>query len=386
MATNEINKSIEKEIDNLTETHNKIARNLKSIEKISDNRVLYPDFEENIEVRIDSTSSHLQSYYTGWENIFTKILNLVDREKIEKTASWHQILLNKMAKPLENIRSAVISPENLHHLTELKKFRHFVRSNYTTKLDPDQVVKNAKNHLLIPHQSMISEIEEFTASLKPEKLTKKRTQIEQKDKNHTNRQLFLNYKKQAIGILPQTLDEFTPEENESLDRKIAQRIAAEFPQQNKRAINKIRQVISQSDRAIFLKRSQGKEAVLNYLQSIVTRSSDKQDITPKDYRQKYLEYKALAGIKKSDNPGYFTKIKHQEIEDIAIAKLILQQDPQPEQNTAIAEAKKIIAHSERAIKLKTNGEELNPEKYIQQIIKSSISQPKKYQDKEIKIE
>lgn len=269
MANKQFIDRTEEEIKNLNETRNKVARNLQSIDRIYKNSNLYPNLEEDIEVRIDSTSSHLQSYYTGFENIFNRVTAKIDCSQIEKSANWHQQLLDRMAEPWKNIRPAVISQKNFKHLKELKNFRHFIRSNYTIKLDYDKVILNARDHLVIPHQSLIYEIKEFASTVQPEQKDNQPIKTQQQNEINGNRQLYLKYKQQLAQNIPPSAEDLTSTEDRELDVKIARKIATEFTGTEKADSNQIYKVLAQSDRALFLKKSSGKPAVRKYLDSII---------------------------------------------------------------------------------------------------------------------
>lgn len=84
-----------------------------------------------IEVR--AAGSILHDFYCGVEKIFERIALSADK-KLPKGEDWHTELLLQMAKPLEEIRDAVISEELLRNLKEYLRFRHLFRYTYGFEL------------------------------------------------------------------------------------------------------------------------------------------------------------------------------------------------------------------------------------------------------------
>lgn len=84
---------------------------------------------------IDSVALNLHGFYSGAEKLFELIAGQVD-EHAPGGEAWHRDLLEQMAKPVPDVRPAVIRPETAVALDEFRKFRHVVRNVYTANLDP----------------------------------------------------------------------------------------------------------------------------------------------------------------------------------------------------------------------------------------------------------
>jgi hypothetical protein len=82
----------------------------------------------------------IHGFYSGVERIFEKIAKQIDRNPPAKSEQWHKNLLQQMTVAIPNVRDVVISPPNLAHLDELRRFRHVMRSHYAHKLDTDKIL------------------------------------------------------------------------------------------------------------------------------------------------------------------------------------------------------------------------------------------------------
>lgn len=91
-------------------------------------RLVAPDF-----IEINALAMLLQSFYSGVENIFKRIISNVDKTKLT-SVKWHQDLLDLMAQAVPQ-RPAVISPDLHTTLHRYLGFRHISRNVYSTQLD-----------------------------------------------------------------------------------------------------------------------------------------------------------------------------------------------------------------------------------------------------------
>lgn len=87
-----------------------------------------PSFE-----RLAALSTVLNSFYTGVERIFERIVQMVDSNSPEGER-WHIELLNQVALQTKG-RSAVISEESRQRLRDYLAFRHRSRHAYAHYLD-----------------------------------------------------------------------------------------------------------------------------------------------------------------------------------------------------------------------------------------------------------
>lgn len=87
---------------------------------------------------VDSVALNLHSFYSGLERLFELIARQVDRH-LPDGESWHRDLLKQMSQDWRKTRPAVISPENVAAIDELRRFRHLVRNVYTIDLAPEKM-------------------------------------------------------------------------------------------------------------------------------------------------------------------------------------------------------------------------------------------------------
>jgi len=92
------------------------------------------------DVYLDSVALNLHGFYSGVERLFELIARHIDRDRELKTSeSWHQDLLQRMKKDIQETRPAIISDESASVLDELRRFRHLVRNIYTFNLIPEKI-------------------------------------------------------------------------------------------------------------------------------------------------------------------------------------------------------------------------------------------------------
>lgn len=87
---------------------------------------------------LDAVALNLHGFYSGLERLFELIARHLDDSQ-PSGETWHRDLVIQMARPVENLRPAVISAQNLQWLDELRRFRHLVRNVYTFNLVPGKI-------------------------------------------------------------------------------------------------------------------------------------------------------------------------------------------------------------------------------------------------------
>ena len=90
------------------------------------------------DVYLDSFALNLHGFYSGLERLFELIARHLDH-KLPDGDMWHRDLLKQMAQEIKGLRPAVISPDRIVSLDELRRFRHLVRNVYTFNLVPDKI-------------------------------------------------------------------------------------------------------------------------------------------------------------------------------------------------------------------------------------------------------
>lgn len=90
------------------------------------------------DVYLDSVALNLHGFYSGLERLFELIARHVDRT-LPASETWHRDLLQQMIHDLADVRPAVIGQDSALALDEFRRFRHLVRSVYTTNLVPDKM-------------------------------------------------------------------------------------------------------------------------------------------------------------------------------------------------------------------------------------------------------
>ncbi|MGO0121842.1 hypothetical protein [Desulfothermobacter acidiphilus] len=110
----------------------RIKSQVESIEK------LFAKVEERKEPKSsaewESLAFRLHNLYCGFEDLF-KIVAEAFENQIEAKSRYHAELLKRMAIEIEGIRPALLSPETVRLLDNLRSFRHFFRWAYATELD-----------------------------------------------------------------------------------------------------------------------------------------------------------------------------------------------------------------------------------------------------------
>ena len=94
---------------------------------------------EEQEVYLDSVALNLHGFYSGLERLFELIARHIDQSN-PSGEMWHRDLLHQMAQEVANIRPAVIDPNRIPSLDELRRFRHLVRNIYTFNLVPEKIM------------------------------------------------------------------------------------------------------------------------------------------------------------------------------------------------------------------------------------------------------
>lgn len=103
----------------------------------------WSDFEDTgNEMMVDSIVLNLHAAYNGLEVWFESIARTVDQHR-PQGERWHQELLSQMAKPIEDVRPAVISYDSCQMLSNYCRFRHVVRHTYPIEIK----ISPVKEHL-----------------------------------------------------------------------------------------------------------------------------------------------------------------------------------------------------------------------------------------------
>jgi len=93
---------------------------------------------EDQDVYLDSVALNLHGFYSGLERLFELIAGRVDLN-LPSGEMWHRDLLKQMAQEMKDVRPAVVNPQRVMYLDELRRFRHLVRNVYTFNLSPDKI-------------------------------------------------------------------------------------------------------------------------------------------------------------------------------------------------------------------------------------------------------
>jgi hypothetical protein len=86
---------------------------------------------------LDSVALGLHGFYSGIESLFLQVATHLD-DKVPQGDGWHAQLLTQM-RDESQVRPALISPEDIDFLDELRRFRHLVRNVYAFNLLPDRI-------------------------------------------------------------------------------------------------------------------------------------------------------------------------------------------------------------------------------------------------------
>jgi len=82
----------------------------------------------------ESLAFRLHNLYCAFEDLF-KIVAETFENQIDEKSRYHAELLKRMAIEIEGIRPALLSPETVRLLDNLRSFRHFFRWAYASELD-----------------------------------------------------------------------------------------------------------------------------------------------------------------------------------------------------------------------------------------------------------
>jgi hypothetical protein len=118
------------------ETYSKIRIEISMLHKLLDT---YCDLFEQVRTReptqieLIGIAGILHSFYSGFENIFKRIAQDIDKGQ-KKTDSWHADLLETMIVSTPK-RSSVITEDLKERLQSYLSFRHVFRSLYSYNLN-----------------------------------------------------------------------------------------------------------------------------------------------------------------------------------------------------------------------------------------------------------
>jgi Rad3-related DNA helicase len=106
------------------------------------------DAAQKAEARLrEQTPGHLEAAAYELTRLYNVIERMLERvcdafeNHFEKRGDYHERLLQRLALDLEGIRPALIPPDRLGDLRELKGFRHLVRHAYDLTLRPDRLAE-----------------------------------------------------------------------------------------------------------------------------------------------------------------------------------------------------------------------------------------------------
>lgn len=233
------------------------------------------------EMATQAVGLSLHGLYTGTERIFENISKVIDKKPVGKSASWHENLLKQMCQEIPEVRKAIIGKSSFVLLNELRGFRHVVRSRYGNRLNTQKVLDLTAK---IPngYLELGKELKQFIADL-PKEIEANKKPNTQNLSSQENRQLYQKYLQQIATNVSRSSEYFTNIlQQEQQDLKIARRIIDEFPAGDPMAIVKVRQVISQSNRALYLKQTKDKVEINKYLNTVINKA---RKIAPGDESQ-----------------------------------------------------------------------------------------------------
>ncbi len=146
-------KRLSDELKKIKITVNRIERALEKIDEFPS------DAREFMERAI---SADLAEVYTGFEKIFERIANEVDKH-LPSGDSWHSDLLTQMAD-VRSGRPPIISNDVFLRLIELLRFRHKVNNIYGDELIYEKVEQHAKEISQL-FEDVSKELDAFTTFL-----------------------------------------------------------------------------------------------------------------------------------------------------------------------------------------------------------------------------
>lgn len=122
--------------------------------------------ENLLKFNVMGLAGAIDSLYSGCERVLSLIAARIDRAPIGKSGAWHAELIERMADSYED-RPAVLAVDTRELLDSYRSFRHRVRSNYGSRLDPAIVQERAAE---APRLATIfrRDIEAFLGALLPD--------------------------------------------------------------------------------------------------------------------------------------------------------------------------------------------------------------------------
>ncbi|MFZ5470832.1 MAG: hypothetical protein ACOZIN_15510 [Myxococcota bacterium] len=105
----------------------------------------------------------LHHYYTALETALSRVVRILEGA-LPPGPDWHVALLAHVAAPLDPLRPALVAPERLPELSQLRRFRHFLRNAYAVSLDASRLLQLA-NALRAVHPGLIRDLTETQAFL-----------------------------------------------------------------------------------------------------------------------------------------------------------------------------------------------------------------------------
>lgn len=147
-------------IQRITDERKKIARTVGRVERALEKIDILPiDAREFIERAL---AADIAEIYTGFEKIFERIANEIDKQ-LPKGERWHTDLLTQMVERRPE-RPPVISEGTQQRLREFLRFRHKVNNIYGDELIYEQAEKHAKRIGKL-FESVTEELDAFNAFL-----------------------------------------------------------------------------------------------------------------------------------------------------------------------------------------------------------------------------
>lgn len=86
----------------------------------------------------EACAFQLARLYNAIEQLGLRIAKAFENN-IDDDHGWHMELLRRLSLPIPGIRPALLQPELLAHLNELRGFRHVVRHAYDLVLHPEKL-------------------------------------------------------------------------------------------------------------------------------------------------------------------------------------------------------------------------------------------------------
>jgi len=87
---------------------------------------------------LDSVALHLHGLYSGIERLLELISRHIDGRP-PGGGAWHRDLLLQMSQEVPGVRPAVLGPNRIDGLDDLRRLRHLVRHVYATQLDRERM-------------------------------------------------------------------------------------------------------------------------------------------------------------------------------------------------------------------------------------------------------